>query len=214
MAVIAVASTKGGPGKTMLSTVLAAGAATDGLAVVAIDADPTATLHRWVTTAYEGAPFACVVETEEAALAHAIARHRDTADLVVVDTAGFGNRAASVAMTSADFVLVPMQPDEADLTEAERTLKLASGLAAAARREIQARVLYNRLRAATTLTRHVLKESAHLPRLEAALSDLTAYGEMRFQGALPRKGKAADEIAALFAELRALGWVPAVRQAA
>jgi chromosome partitioning protein len=51
---------------------------------------------------------------------------------VLVDTAGFGNRAATVAMTSADAVLVPTLAGEADITEAEKTTRLVGGLARAA----------------------------------------------------------------------------------
>jgi chromosome partitioning protein len=66
------------------------------------------------------------------------------ADLVLVDTAGFGNLSANVAMTSADAVLVPALSGEADITEAEKTIRLVARLARAARRDIAARVLLNR----------------------------------------------------------------------
>ena len=46
---------------------------------------------------------------------------------------------------------------------------------------------------------------AGLPRLSAALSDLVVYGEMTYSGRLPTGGQSATEIAALIAELRALG---------
>ena len=46
---------------------------------------------------------------------------------------------------------------------------------------------------------------AGLPRLSAALSDLVAHGEMTYSGRLPTGGQSATEIAALIAELRALG---------
>ena len=85
---------------------------------------------------------------------------------MLVDTAGFGNRAATVAMTSADAVLVSSLLGEADITEAERTVKLVSALARAARREIPTRVVLNRVKR-TTLTRHAQTEmdAAALPRL-------------------------------------------------
>ncbi len=38
-----------------------------------------------------------------------------------VDTAGFGNQAATVAAAAADLVLVPVAPGEADVIEAQRT---------------------------------------------------------------------------------------------
>ena len=67
-------------------------------------------------------------------------------EFVIVDTAGFGNRAAAVAMTSADAILIPTLSGEADVTEAEKTVRLAEGLARAARREIPTAVLLNKVR--------------------------------------------------------------------
>jgi hypothetical protein len=51
----------------------------------------------------------------------------------------------------------------------------------------------------TTLSRHTLSEieALSLPRLQTALSEAVAYGELGFSGALPMVGTAATEIAAL-----------------
>jgi chromosome partitioning protein len=208
MPVLTIASSKGGPGKTTVCQALAAGLASD-LRVVALDADPTQALSRWATNTYEGPPFEVIAEPDETRLAHLIAAKAERCDLVLVDTAGFGNRAATVAMTSADAVLVPSLSGEADVTEAEKTIRLVEGLSRAARRDIPARVLLNRVRR-TTLARHAAEEikAAGLHRLTAILSDLVAYGEMTYSGRLPPTGQSAVEIAALIAELRALRWVP------
>jgi chromosome partitioning protein len=131
------------------------------------------------------------------------------ADLVLVDTAGFGNLSANVAMTSADAVLVPALSGEADITEAEKTIRLVAGLARAARRDIPARVLLNRVRR-TQLARHAADEiaAAGLPRLDATFSDLVAFGEISHSGRIPTHGAAAEELARLLDELVVLGWVP------
>lgn len=207
MPVMTVASSKGGPGKTTVAQLVVGTLAGDGIAVAAIDADPTGGLTRWVERLYEGPRFVCRHEPEEARLAHLIHHLSQQVDVVVVDTAGFGNRAATVAMTAADGVLIPMVPGEGDLTEAARTLELVAAVASAARREIPARIVLNRVRAATSLSRHALAEAEYLPKLTVQLSDLVAYGEMGFSGRLPT-GKAGTERAALVSELRALGWLP------
>ena len=209
MTVLTVASSKGGPGKTTICQLLAGSLAGD-LRLILLDADPTQALSRWAASAYEGPPFETLAEPDETRLAHLIAAKADIADLVIVDTAGFGNRAASVAMTSADAVLVPTLSGEADITEAEKTVRLVDGLARAARRDIPVRVLLNRVRK-TTLARHAAAEvvAAGLSTLATALSDLVAYGEMTYSGRVPMVGSAGTEIAALLAELRVLGWVPA-----
>lgn len=138
-------------------------------------------LARWA-----GSPFASFAEADEARLAHLIDAQNHAADLVLVDTAGFGNRAAAVAMTSANPVLIPTLSGEADITEAEKTVRLVEGLARAARRDIPARVVLNRVKR-TQLARHAAREveKAALPALTATLGDLVAYGEMTFSGRVP-----------------------------
>ena len=214
MPVLTIASSKGGPGKTTLAMLLAGRLAADGLSVSALDADPTQALSRWAQNVYEGPALSVRAESDETRLAHLIDDASRTADLVLVDTAGFGNRAASVAMTSADAVLIPTLSGEADVTEAEKTVRLVEGLARAARRNIPARVLLNRVRR-TQLARHAAKEieAARLPLLASSLGDLVAYGEMTFSGRIPDLGTAADELTRLVAELRALDWIPARHEA-
>ena len=97
MTVLTVASSKGGPGKTTLCQVLA-GSLAGKIRVVVLDADPTQAVSRWAANAYEGPPMEVLAEADEARLAHLIAAKAENADLVLVDTAGFGNRAATVAM--------------------------------------------------------------------------------------------------------------------
>jgi chromosome partitioning protein len=208
MSVLAIASSKGGPGKTTLCQVLA-GSLAGECRLVVLDADPTQALSRWAKATYEGPAFEAIAEPDETQLAHLISLKAETADLVLVDTAGFGNRAATVAMTSADAVLVPTLAGEADITEAEKTARLVDGLARAARREIPARVVFNRVRR-TSLARHAETEAqrAKLQRLTSSLSDLVAFGEMSYSGRVPSAGPAGVEVAALLAELRKLGWIP------
>ena len=209
MSVLTIASSKGGPGKTTVAMLLAGRMAADGLRVTALDADPSLALSRWAWNAYEGPPFTAHAEADEARLAHLIDSESRTADLVVVDTAGFGNLAANVAMTSADAVLIPALSGEADITEAEKTIRLVEGLARAARRDIPARVLLNRVRR-TQLARHAAAEiaAAGLPRLTTTLSDLVAFGELSHSGRISEQGSAAEELASLIGELMALGWLP------
>jgi chromosome partitioning protein len=208
MSVLTLATSKGGTGKTTIAMVLAARLAAEARVVV-LDADPTEAFTRWARDAYEGPLFETIPETDETRLAHLIAAKAEAAGLVVVDTAGFGNRAATVAMTSADAVLVPSLSAEADVTEAEKTIRLVEGLARAARRDIPARVVLNRVRR-TALARHAVREieGAGLPSLTTSLSDLVAFGELSYAGRLPAAGTARTEIEALIAELRAAEFIP------
>ena len=56
------------------------------------------------------------------------------------------------------------------------------GTAKTIRRDIQARVLANRIRRGTTLSRHLVAqiEALELPRLDTTLSEAVAYGGARF----------------------------------
>ena len=213
--VLTVASTKGGAGKTTIVMALAGTLAAEGLRVAVVDADPNRAYASWAEGVYEGPPVAIRAEADEARLADAIDEVAPEADLVLVDTAGFGNRAALLAMAAADAVLVPCTPSRADVEQAAKTLQLVDSAARAARRAIPARVIPSRLKHATAVSRHAVAEldAATLARTAAGIGDRVAFAEMTFSGRVPAGGDAGQEIAALVEELRGLGWIPAKRRA-
>ncbi len=212
MSIVAIASSKGGVGKTTLVQLLAARLALDGIRVAILDADANKAAAGWVESIYEGPPIRIVAETDDSRVAHLMPEMADLADVLLVDSAGFGNIAAAVAMAGADHVLIPTLPGRADLLEAERTVQRARGLAKASRREIGVSVVLNRVQRATGLTRHAIAEAETLglPRLATMLSQSVAYGEIGFTGRLPSSAPAADELSALLAELRRMAWLPSV----
>jgi chromosome partitioning protein len=208
--VLTVASTKGGAGKTTIVMALAGTLAAEGLRVAVVDADPNRAYASWAEQAYEGPAIVVRAEADEARLAAAIDELSPQSDLVLVDTAGFGNRAALLAMTAADAVLVPCTPSRADVEQAAKTLELVESAARAARRAIPARVVPSRLKHATAVSRHAVAEldAAALPRTVAGIGDRVAFAEMTFSGRVPAGGDAGQEVADLVAELRKLGWLP------
>lgn len=210
MSVITLTSRKGGCGKTVLATVVTAVLVKHGVDVALLDADPNGSAHRWVTTIRVGAAMSAYAEADAEQLAELLPTLAERHAVVVVDTAGFGNQAATVAAAAADLVLVPISPGEADVIEAQRTVTYVGGLARSTRRSIPVRVVANRIRRQTTVSRHVLAELERLglPRLQTIISEAVAYAEMSFSGILPETGPAADEISALIAELRKEGWLP------
>lgn len=209
MTVLCVASSKGGPGKTLVCQVLSGTLAAEGIRVVVIDADPNAAFSRWAARTYEGAKFEAIAQAEETAVLGLVHEKLQTADLVLIDTGGFGNRTAASALAISDAVVVPSQAGEADVTEAEKTVKLAQSMAKLTGRPAHARVLFNRMKK-TKLAQHAASEisAARLPRLDAQLSDLVAYGGVTYAGQVPLPGTAGTEVAALIAELRSLGMLP------
>lgn len=208
--VLTVASTKGGAGKTTIVMALAGTLAAEGLRVAVVDADPNRAYASWAEAAYEGAPVTVRAEADEARLAEAIDELTPISDIVLVDTAGFGNRAALLAMAAADAVLVPCTPSRADVEQAAKTLQLVEGAARAARRAIPARVVPSRVKHATAVAKHAVAEldAAALPRTAAGIGDRVAFAEMTFSGRVPAAGDAGQEVADLVAELRGLGWLP------
>jgi len=212
MAVITLASGKGGVGKTLAGIILGAALAAEGVDVALLDADPNKGAYRWATTTYGGTnKLGAYAEAETERLAELVPELADRHAIVIADTAGFGNRSTVICIGAADGVLVPATPGEGDIVEAERMVAFVQATGRSIRRDIAVRVLGNRIRRATTLSRHLLSQidALGLPRLSTALSEAVAYGELGFLPALPTTGHAAEEIAALITELRALEWLPA-----
>ena len=210
MPVLTITSRKGGCGKTVLAMALAGTLAEQGIDVALLDADPNGNAHRWATQTREGKPIAAYAEADAEQLAGLLPSLAERHAALIVAPAGSGRAAAAVAIAAADLVLVPVTPGEGDLVEAQRTVSYVNGLSRSTRRTIEVRVVANRIRRGTTLSRHVLAEleALKLPRLQTAMSEAVAYGEISFSGTVPREGTAAEEVAALLAELREAGGLP------
>lgn len=208
--ILTLTSRKGGCGKTVLAMAIAATLAREGEDIMLLDTDPNGAAHRWATGIYRGPPLHSRAEADAEPLTDLLPSLAERHAVVVADTAGFGNQAATVAAAAADLMLVPVAPGEADVLEAQRTVAFVVGLARSTRRSIPVRVIVNRVRRNTMVARHVASEIERLglPRLDTTISEAVAYSEMSFSGALPAPGAAAEEVAALMAELRRERWLP------
>lgn len=191
--------------------VLGAALAAEGIDVALLDADPNRGAHRWATQTYGGSGrLTAYAEADTERLADLVPELADRHALLIADTAGFGNRSTVICIRAADGVLVPATPGEGDIIEAQKMIGFVRGTAKTIRRDVQARVLANRIRRGTTLSRHLLAQigTLELPRMETTLSEAVAYGELGFVPDLPTSGQAAQEIGALVGELRNLDWLP------
>lgn len=208
--IVVVASSKGGVGKTLVSMILTGRLASDGFRVAALDADPNGALADWRASVWDGVAFHVEAEPDAARLAHRIPDLSDVCDVLIVDTAGFGNQAAAAAMASADAVVIPMLSSRADVAEATRTVRLAQGLSRSARRDIPARVLRNKVNARTAVAQHARGEAeeAGVPLLSTTLSQAVAYTELSHNGRLPKQPPASVEMDRLVWEMQELGWLP------
>lgn len=124
MKIIAIASQKGGAGKTTLAVHLATAAAQAGHAAAIIDLDPQATATSWGDRRSARMPE--VVSGQAVRLPSLIATARQNgASFLILDTAPNADQTASLAARAADLVLVPCRPATFDLEAIETTLMLA-----------------------------------------------------------------------------------------
>lgn len=208
MSVLVVAGSKGGSGKTLVSLCLSGYLARAEADFALVDADPTKAASRWAAVTYEGSSFVHHAEEDEDRLAHLISDLRSRHQLVLVDTPGFANLSSSVAIASADHVLIPCKASEADLYEARTTAAKVASLAVTTRRDIPARAVLNSVRA-TSVAGHAAQQVAEagIRTLAATLGHRADYEALTHTGRSPQAGAAHREIAALAAELRGMGWL-------
>ena len=81
----------------------------------------------WHAT-YNGPALRCQAEMRDVELVDLAQGWADELDVVVIDTAGFGNLTAAAAMGCADHVLVPCMPDRGSTREAARTVEKVASL--------------------------------------------------------------------------------------
>jgi chromosome partitioning protein len=121
--VLSLVCQKGGTSKTTAAISLAVEAMSYGLEVVIVDLDPQVSASDWKDIRGDAAPV--VAATPVPHLARALkAAEGAGADLVIIDTAGRTNDAASAAARAADLVLVPLQPSLIDLKTVGATLEI------------------------------------------------------------------------------------------
>lgn len=202
--VLTITSRKGGCGKTVLSMILAAILAEEGADVALLDTDPNLAAYRWATETRDP-PLQSYAQADAERLAELLPTLAERHELLIIDTAGFGNQAATVAAAGADFVLVPVTPGEAIWSRRSGQSPMSKAWAAARAGRSRSGCWRTAFAAPPPLSRHVLSEleKLGLPCLQTVMSEAVGYGEISFSGALPRDGSSAAEIAALLTELRA-----------
>jgi len=202
-----VASSKGGGGKTALCCCLAPNLAAHGYRVGVIDADPNASFAAWYE-GYRGPAFRCQAEARDVPVVDLAQAWADELDLVIVDTAGFGNLTAAAAMGSADHVLVPCMPDRGSTREAAKTISKTASLARAARRAINASIVLSQWRVggvAETAALEDLADYGITSILKTPLPERSAFRRMSFDSKGLVSGPIGHTIDAMIDELVALG---------
>ena len=182
--IITIASSKGGGGKTVLACLLAPAFAARGYTVGVIDADPNGSFVAW-HAAYIGPPVRCEAEARDVQVVDTAQAWAAELDVVIIDTAGFGNLTAAAAMGAADLVLVPCMPDRNSTREAAKTIAKVASLARAARRAIGASVVLSQWRAggqAEAAALEDLKDYGVESVIQTPIPDRVAFRKMSFDG--------------------------------
>jgi chromosome partitioning protein len=123
MKILSFVCQKGGTSKTTTAINLAVEAMAYGLEVVVIDLDPQVSACDWKDIRGEAPPL--VAATPVPHLERTLkAAAENGADLVIIDTAGRTNDAASAAARTADLILIALQPSLIDLKTVAATLDI------------------------------------------------------------------------------------------
>jgi chromosome partitioning protein len=124
MPVVAVASPKGGSGKSTASIILGTELAHAGAEVVILDCDPNRSITIWSDRAPLPPRITVKADVGESEIVRMIKQQDADGRIVVVDLEGVASRLASRAISQADLVLTPMRATTLDATIGVRALAL------------------------------------------------------------------------------------------
>ena len=141
-ALIAIANTKGGCGKSTTTVILAGEYAAQGYSVHIIDADPRKRVLKWGQA--EVKPKSITVsEATGTTMRAEIEKARGRADIVLIDMEGSANAALALACAFAHAVVVPANISPPDTEDALATVQLIKDIGEAARRSIPHGILWS-----------------------------------------------------------------------
>ena len=200
--IVAMASLKGGTGKTTVGLNLAVAAEEAGLQTVVVDVDPQQASAKWGDLRAVTGKTTTVISAMAARLPQTIESIvRLGAELVVIDTAAHAEGILVSTIDLADLVLIPCRPTIVDLQYLATTVQLT------ALRRKTAAVVLNSV-AVRTLDRTQAEGAITdmgVSLMPVGISNLVAYARAITVGQgvteFEPNGKAAAEMRALFDEL-------------
>ena len=123
MPTIVFVSPKGGAGKTTSALVLASQLARSA-AVTVIDADPNRPIATWAKGSNTPANLRVVADADEENIMEKIEAAAAETPFVIVDLEGTASKIVVMAVSQADFVIVPTQGSQLDTEQAGRAFRV------------------------------------------------------------------------------------------
>jgi chromosome partitioning protein len=202
--IIAVATMKGGSGKSTVASCLAVHWHLGGRHATIIDADPQRSIARLATRERALGGVAVVEDATE----HAWKTARRLAaggGPIIIDTPGFRSETTLACLAMSDFILVPVKPSPFDVDRMLDTLNiLINGVSG---RRPSFRCLLTQTTRDSVIAKHIRSElqEAGFPLLASEMTNRVGYAEAALWGATPslidNAGPAAREIAAVATEI-------------
>jgi chromosome partitioning protein len=202
--IIAVATMKGGSGKSTVASCLAVHWHLGGRHATIIDADPQRSIARLATRERALGGVAVVEDATE----HAWKTARRLAaggGPIIIDTPGFRSETTLACLAMSDFILVPVKPSPFDVDRMLDTLNiLVNGVSG---RRPSFRCLLTQTTRDSVIAKHIRSElqEAGFPLLASEMTNRVGYAEAALWGATPslidNAGPAAREIAAVATEI-------------
>src|SRR5208283_348948 len=178
MPTVVFSSSKGGAGKTT-SALLLAVQLTKVYAVTIIDADPNRPITRWAKGGRKPAALTIVSDADEDNIIEQIEEAASKTPFVIVDLEGTASKIVLLAVSQADFVIIPTQGSELDATEASRGIRVVKQHEKMTRRTMPYAVLLTRTNSAIR-TRHMVPIEkgllgAGIPVFDVELNEREAF---------------------------------------
>lgn len=124
MPTIAIASPKGGAGKSTTAVILATQLAHAGVPVTLLDCDPNRSVSLWASRGEKPKRVKVIADVTESTIIKTIKENDRDGQIVIVDLEGIASRLMSRAISQADLVVTPMRATTLDATVGSRTIAL------------------------------------------------------------------------------------------
>lgn len=178
MPTIVFVSPKGGAGKTTSALLLACQLST-AYDVTVIDADPNRPIENWAKGGACPPRLSVVSDVDEENVIDKIEEAAEKTPFVIVDLEGTAAKIVLLAVSQADFALVPIQGSQLDAEQASRAIKVIRQREKMTGRALPYAVLLTRTSPAirTRTMGHIQQGliGAGIPVMETELNDREAY---------------------------------------